>query len=194
MDCPNCGAANEPGSVYCYRCGTVLQPTGAQRPATGQTVDLNRGGPTPPGQDVWAPERDERQAQSFDQPSFAPPSLPAAPSDPAGGARVYSVPSGNPPPPYVVTSAPTMTQTSNLAVLSLILGILSWIFLPFIAGIGAVITGHMARRELRDAGGRLTGDGLATAGIVLGYINIAIMSLGIVFFCLVLSGLAAGFS
>ena len=75
--------------------------------------------------------------------------------------------------PYVVSSAPlSTTQTSTMAVFSLVLGILSWILLPFIASLGAVITGHMARRELRASGGRLTGEGLALAGLILGYLNL----------------------
>jgi hypothetical protein len=74
-----------------------------------------------------------------------------------------------------------MTQTSNLALFSLILGILSWVFLPFIAAVGAVITGHMARREIRGAAGRFTGEGLATAGLILGYLN---LGLSLLFLCL----------
>jgi hypothetical protein len=73
-----------------------------------------------------------------------------------------------------------MTQTSNLATFALILGILSWIFLPFVAAIGAVITGHMGRRQIRESNGQLTGQGLATAGLVLGYLNIAFL---LVIFC-----------
>jgi hypothetical protein len=77
-----------------------------------------------------------------------------------------------------------MPQTSNLAVIALILGIVSWVFLPFIAAIGAVITGHMGRREVLTSGGRLTGGGLATAGLILGYLNLAVFALAAIGFCL----------
>ena len=77
--------------------------------------------------------------------------------------------------PYVVTPAAAMAQTSTLAVFALILGILSFIILPLIGGIGAVITGHMGRREIRASDGRITGEGLALAGLILGYVNIVLI-------------------
>jgi hypothetical protein len=64
--------------------------------------------------------------------------------------------------------------TSGLAVTSLILGVLSWIGMPLLGGIAAVIAGHVARNDIRKAAGRVGGDGMALAGIVLGYANIAL--------------------
>jgi hypothetical protein len=87
-----------------------------------------------------------------------------------------------------------MTQTSNLATFALILGILSWIFLPFVGAIGAVITGHMGRRQIRESNGQLTGQGLATAGLVLGYLNIALSLLVLVIVCVLPLLIAAGTS
>ena len=40
-------------------------------------------------------------------------------------------------------------QTSSLAVVSLVSGILGWSLLPLIGSIAAIITGHMARAEIR---------------------------------------------
>src|SRR5919202_935616 len=114
--------------------------------------------------------------------------------DAGGGSRVYQVPSGRPAAPYVVGPATTMTQTSNLATFALILGILSWIFLPFVGAIGAVITGHMGRRQIRESNGQLTGQGLATAGLVLGYLNIALSLLVLVIVCVLPLLIAAGTS
>jgi hypothetical protein len=73
---------------------------------------------------------------------------------------------------------PPAAPTSNLALASLILGILSWIFLPILGSIGAVITGHMAKNEIKSSMGALAGDGMATAGLVLGYANIALAACG----------------
>jgi len=70
--------------------------------------------------------------------------------------------------------APPAKPTSNLALASLILGILGWTVLPTLGSIGAVITGHMAKNEIKSSMGALGGDGMATAGLVLGYANIAI--------------------
>jgi hypothetical protein len=69
---------------------------------------------------------------------------------------------------------PPAKPNSNMALVSLILGILGWTLIPTIGSIGAIITGHMAKSEIRNSMGALGGDGMATAGLVLGYANIAI--------------------
>ena len=70
-----------------------------------------------------------------------------------------------PPYPPAAPAAPT----SNLALASLITGVLAWVLLPIVGAIAAIITGHMAQSEIRNSAGRLTGNGLAIAGLVLGY-------------------------
>ena len=82
------------------------------------------------------------------------------------------------PPPQNEAPAPTRT----LSLTSLMMGILGWIFLPVVGGIIAVITGHLAKKEIRQSDGLLGGDGLATAGLVLGYANLVLGLCG----CLVL--------
>jgi hypothetical protein len=82
-----------------------------------------------------------------------------------------------PPPMYVA-------QTSTLAIVSLIAGILGWIGFLGIGPIIAIITGHMAKNEINQSGGRIMGSGMATAGLVLGYINLALTVIGL---CLVLA-------
>ncbi|MCL6431193.1 MAG: DUF4190 domain-containing protein [Anaerolineae bacterium] len=76
--------------------------------------------------------------------------------------------------------APAAPQTSALAVVSLVSGIVAWFLLPVLGAIAAVITGHLAKREIRESQGALTGDGLATAGLVLGYIQLGLIALGII--------------
>jgi hypothetical protein len=63
----------------------------------------------------------------------------------------------------------TPRQTSALAVVSLVSGILGWLPLPLIGSIVAIVTGHLARGEIRREPGRLEGDGMALAGLILGY-------------------------
>jgi hypothetical protein len=70
--------------------------------------------------------------------------------------------------------APPVKPNSNMALASLILGILGWTLLPTIGSIGAIVTGHMAKNEIKGSMGALGGDGMATAGLILGYANIAI--------------------
>jgi type IV pilus assembly protein PilA len=62
--------------------------------------------------------------------------------------------------------------TSGKAIASLIMGIL--VFIPFSA-VAAIILGHLALSEIRKSAGRLKGQGLATAGLVLGYAEVAII-------------------
>jgi len=64
---------------------------------------------------------------------------------------------------------------SNLAVVSLCFGVASWVLLPLLAAIVAIFTGHMARSEIRRSQGETDGDGLALAGLILGYANLALM-------------------
>lgn len=81
---------------------------------------------------------------------------------------------------------PAIPQTSTMATVSLVTGIASWVIVPLIGAIVAVITGHMARKEIRESGGQLTGDGLATAGLVLGYLQLGVTVLGVCLFACIL--------
>ncbi len=84
---------------------------------------------------------------------------------------------------------------SSLATTSLILGILGWTLLPIIGAIVAVITGHMAKSEIRKSNGQLAGDGMATAGLILGYASLVISicaCLVIILFPAVLGGFWMG--
>ena len=83
-------------------------------------------------------------------------------------------------------------RTSSLAIVSLIFGILAYVFLPFLGALIAVICGHSARAEIRRAPpGTIEGDGLALAGLILGWIQLAFTALAIVFAILVLFGAIA---
>jgi hypothetical protein len=89
--------------------------------------------------------------------------------------------------------APPAVPNSNMAIVSLVAGIVAWVLLPGIAAIVAVITGHMARNEINRSGGSLAGGGLATIGLILGYANLAIILLafcGILLFVLGIGALA----
>jgi Domain of unknown function (DUF4190)/Domain of unknown function (DUF1707) len=69
------------------------------------------------------------------------------------------------------------TPTSGLAIGALICGIAEIFTLGF-AAIPAVILGHLARQNIRQTGER--GDGMAVAGLVLGYLGIGIWTLIII--------------
>ncbi len=80
-------------------------------------------------------------------------------------------------PPTAIPAPAGPPQTSGMAIASLVLGLLCFIF-P--ASLAAVILGHMARSQIRRSGGRQTGSGMALAGLVLGYTGVALVPLLIV--------------
>jgi hypothetical protein len=90
-----------------------------------------------------------------------------------------------------MNAIPEPRATSTTAVVSLIFGILSWVLLPVIGAIVAVVCGHLARAEIRKSGGALDGDGLAVAGLVLGWTHLALMVLAVLVAILVFGGILA---
>jgi type IV pilus assembly protein PilA len=75
--------------------------------------------------------------------------------------------------PYQAQAYAGEPQTEGKAVGSLILGILSLVGLWLLAGIPAVILGHLAKSSIRKSSGRLKGEGMATAGLIMGYLSVA---------------------
>ena len=75
-------------------------------------------------------------------------------------------------PPKAEPSPAGAPQTSTLAIVSLVSGIVTWFLLPLLGAITAIITGHMAKSEIRNNPGQYSGDGMATAGLILGYAHI----------------------
>ena len=95
------------------------------------------------------------------------------------------------PPPQPAPAAPAPRQTSALAIVSLVAGLLGWTLLPWLGSLAAVITGHLARAEIRRSPATLEGDGLAIAGLVLGWAMIIISVFAILAVVLFFGGLAA---
>jgi hypothetical protein len=108
---------------------------------------------------------------------YAPPGAGgyADPYGPPPGA-VYGAPGGYPP-GYGAAGYPPgfyPTRTNGLAIASLVLGLAGWI----VCGIGsvvAVVLGFVARSQIRASQGRETGDGMAKAGIILGFVWIGLL-------------------
>jgi len=99
-------------------------------------------------------------------------------------AIVADLPSGPGPIAHYQGYYPQMAATpptNGLAVGSMVCGILEVFTLGF-AAVPAVILGHVARAQIRQTGER--GDGMAVAGLVLGYLGI----LGWLFIILVIAG------
>jgi hypothetical protein len=75
---------------------------------------------------------------------------------------------------------PVRRPTNNLAVAALVCGIVQ--FFVGVTFIPAIICGHMARRQIRLTGEG--GDGIALAGLILGYIGGVLLIGGILLFLL----------
>jgi hypothetical protein len=130
--------------------------------------------PTPPGA-YGAP------------PIGAPPAGPPPPPQPYGAPPApgsYGAPApGRPPPnPYGPPGggggggypAYPRAVTNTKAIVSLVSGIASMVACPLL-GIVGLITGFTARREIRDANGTETGDGLAVGGIVTSLLGLIVI-------------------
>ena len=65
-----------------------------------------------------------------------------------------------------------MKSNSPLAIWSLILGILAMVSCGPITGIPAIICGHMARTRIKIEPDKFTGEGMALAGLIMGYFSI----------------------
>lgn len=72
---------------------------------------------------------------------------------------------------------PPVPGTNGLAIASLVLGAL-WLF--WIGSLLAVVFGHIALHQIRRSHGWQQGRGLAIAGVVLGWVGIAVLALIIV--------------
>lgn len=89
-----------------------------------------------------------------------------------------AVPRRPPPPPLppahkpIVPAILTKPRTNLFAILSLAV---SLFWLAGIGSIGAIVLGHMAKRQIAASKGTETGLGLAGAGMAIGYIGLAIL-------------------
>jgi Domain of unknown function (DUF4190) len=107
---------------------------------------------------------------AYGQAPYAPPGHGPAPygQPPALYAAPYGQPYGYPP---VVPQ-----RTNGMAIASMVLGIL-WLY--WIGSVLALVFGYIAKNQIRERGEG--GAGMATAGIVLGWIGIGILGLGMLF-------------
>jgi hypothetical protein len=136
--------------------------------------------PVPVTQDVVpspvAPEPPALPAEAVAADAVAPAQWPSAGYPGQGGVPAqpgYQAPyAAYPPQPAV--------QTSNNAVVGLILAVVSWVVCPLIAAIVALIFANLASKEIEASGGRVEGQGLVTATRWVAWINIGVVAAAIV--------------
>jgi hypothetical protein len=157
-------------------------------------------GPPDPYQPVQPPPHDPTlpypppYTPSSPAPSSGPGAYPPPPAGygpppsygpPPGYPPPDKSPFGQPPPAYGVPYPPQYgagQRTNGLAIASLVCsvaGVLTCISAPV-----GVILGHVAKKQIRETGE--DGDGLATAGLWVGYILSALGLLGIIFYVVVI--------
>jgi hypothetical protein len=91
-----------------------------------------------------------------------------------GFAPTAGVPSpGSSPPP--LTTGQAAGQQNSLAITGFVLGLLSLVCLPVLAGIPAIICGHLARGRARRLPGLYGGAGFALAGLIMGYVSLLVV-------------------
>lgn len=86
--------------------------------------------------------------------------------------------------------------TSGKAIGSLVCSLLGLSMCPLIGQIIGIVLGYQAKKEIQDSGGRIGGDGIAKAGLIIGWIglglNILFITLYLLFFLgAILTGIAA---
>ena len=72
------------------------------------------------------------------------------------------------------------SDTSGLAIASLVLGIVAFITGP-LTGLPAIVCGHVSLRRIFKSGGAIAGGGLAIAGLVTGYVATVLGVVAIVY-------------
>ncbi|RBY92706.1 hypothetical protein DQ241_01120 [Blastococcus sp. TF02A-30] len=136
--------------------------------------DRTRGPPSP------ADRSDQERAMTYpgpQQPAAGDPH--GAPDQPAWGqppGPYGGYPPGYGQPPYGGYPYAPPRRTNGMAVASMVLGIL-WLY--WIGSILALVFGYVAKQQIRQRGD--SGSGMATAGIVLGWVGIGFLVLGLVF-------------
>lgn len=119
----------------------------------------------PFGKPAPAPVADPETAAPVPTPSEPAPA-PASPYDSPAQA----------PGPSAVPAAGGPIETCGLAIASLVCGIAAFFtccvwFVSIPVALGAIITGHMALSRIKAEPARLKGKGLASAGLITGYIG-----------------------
>jgi hypothetical protein len=114
-----------------------------------------------PGDDNPNPQWRKREPPMWSPQGQQPPAPPLGDQQPVWQEQ--------PRPPQFQPSPPT----SGLAIASLILSISAFVALPLVGSLAGVVCGHMARSKLRQSGYASEGNGLALAGVIIGWVGIA---------------------
>jgi hypothetical protein len=131
------------------------QPT-AQPSSAFPTAQPGPTGPADSPGETGPPAYDTSQ-----WPGAAPPIPPGYNAAPYGSAMPYGQPA------YAPAAGGSM---NGLAIASFVCSVVGFFFITFIV---AIVLGFVARSQIKNSGGRQRGDGLAIAGIIIGFAWVA---------------------
>ena len=128
--------------------------------------------------------------------STPPPERPSDPGDAfgegrgAGGFEPPTTQSGDLGATYggggAATAAPGTGPTPGKATASLVLGIVGLVFCPVICSVLAIVFGRQAKAEI-GRNPSLGGASLANAGVILGWVGVALTVLAVIFYTVVIA-------
>jgi hypothetical protein len=119
--------------------------------------------------------------------------FPHEPTRPDLGYGPPPAPYGQPWPGAPVWYGPPQTDGTAIAVL--VLAVCSFVVLPVVPAVVALVLAPSAERDIAASGGRLTGEGLVRAGRIVAWIHLALCLAAVVVVVLLLAVFAtAGFS
>lgn len=174
MFCSRCGADNPDGAETCASCRTpMVHRATADRPGpAGRLVVDVTGEPDPlapvPARPEVLPAKSGPAGPYPNQHGYPPP-LPHGQQPPVPYGYPPAGPYGYPPVVYAITPP---DRTNGLAIASLVLGAL-WLY--WVGSILAVILGHIALSQIKRSRGTQSGQGLALAGVVVGWIGVGML-------------------
>lgn len=150
--CGQCGTSLDAGKGYCPHCG-----------AASGGWDAAQDHPGVPNLDATVLTDRPAPRQAAAQP------IPVMPVPP------YPAPPAAWPPQYGYAGP----STSGLAIAAMVTGISSLLLFAVCllgapASIAAIVLGHLARRQIRRSGGMKSGSGMALAGLIIGYVTLAV--------------------
>jgi hypothetical protein len=172
----------------------------AQRPEDGGETPPTSGQPSPyaaPGQPgaygnpAAGSGAPEYGAPAYGTPAYAAPAPGTQPyGTPPYGTPPYGTPGyGTPPPGYQGYGYPyAAPKTNGLAIAALVVSLVSLVMCPPV-GLAAAIMGHIARKQVAER--REEGAGMALAGIIVGWIGVALSAAIALFYLAVLSSLGS---
>lgn len=180
--CLRCGKIVAEGDSYCSSCGSDLRasPSGMPGAVDAEAFLQSRLGAVGRAGGGVEIGMERPLAGTASGPVVGSGPIPAPPALPSGAWVPLSGPYHPYPYPYPVTHY-YVARNDDMAVFSLVCAVLSFTFLPLILAIVAIVIGFMSLARINDSGGALKGRGFALAGIIVGFANLVIFALLIIF-------------